>query len=129
MSQAYITASQPVRSLIIAERARNIRRLLSRELSRDGYDITVISSGHELCRLLESQRAGHIVLLDPDLPDLEDDSVIRRLRAQAGHATLLIHSYGAQAYRPLADVTHQVVRRTGNIEALRATLGNLETKE
>ncbi len=126
MSQAYSTASQPARSLIIAERARNIRHLLRRELSRDGYEITVISSGQELCRLLESQGAGHIVLLDPDLPDLEDASVIKRLRAQAGRSTLLVHSYGAQIYRPLADVTHGIVRRSGNIEALRATLSNLQ---
>lgn len=125
MSQAFATARSTPRSLIIAERARNIRHLLRRELSRDGFEITVLSSAQDLCRSLESQPRRQIILLDPDLPDLDDAILIQRLRIALADNLLLLHSYGAQLYPPLADITTATVRRTGDIEALRATLKSL----
>jgi len=125
MPQATATVRATPRSLIIAERARNIRRLLRRELSRDGYEITLLGSGAELCRLLETSPQSQVVLLDPELPDLDDQALLKRLRLAMADSLLLVHSYGGQAYRPLADMTTAVVRRSGDIEALRATLKSL----
>ncbi|TVM17889.1 hypothetical protein DPQ33_07200 [Oceanidesulfovibrio indonesiensis] len=115
-------ANASPRSLVIAERARNVRQLLSRELSRDGYTVCALASGADLCRELEADSSPRIILLDPDLPGLADDAVLHRLRRAAKRSHLLIHSFGAQTFAPLADMTLATINRTGNIEAIRNAL-------
>lgn len=122
MQHGIHTAVPPPYALIIAERARNVRQLLHRELSRDGYATACFANGPDLCQALESNHAPRVILLDPDLPGLADDGVLKRLRQAAQGSILLVHSFGAQTFAPLADIPQTPVKRTGDIEALRAAL-------
>lgn len=115
-------ADPPPCALIIAERTRNVRQLLHRELSRAGYTTACFANGPDLCQELETSHAPRVILLDPDLPGLADDGVLKRLRQAAQGSILLVHSFGAQTFAPLADMPQTPVKRTGDIEALRAAL-------
>ena len=122
MSESVYWADQPPPPLIIAERTRNIRTLLSRELRREGFALVTLANAAELCRELEQGPARRVVLLDPDLPGLSDTVWLDRLREVAAHCLLLIHSYGAQDFTPLADLTWDTVNRNGDIDTLRDLL-------
>lgn len=122
MQNSTFAANASSCSVIVAERTKNVRQLLSRELSRDGYIVCSLATGVDLCRELEADTSPRVILLDPDLPGLADDAVLQRLRRAAKRSHLFIHSFGAQTFAPLADMTLATVSRTGNIEALKNAL-------
>ncbi len=128
MSETVFWADQPPPPLIIAERTRNIRKLLSRELRREGFALVTLASAAELCQELEQGPARRVVLLDPDLPGLDDTIWLRRLRQVVAQCLLLIHSFGGQEFPPLADLTWGTVSRSGDIDTLRDFLIRMLTQ-
>ncbi len=128
MSETVFWADQPPPPLIIAERTRNIRKLLSRELRREGFTLVTLASTAELCRELEQGPSRRVVLLDPDLPGLDDAVWLRRLRQVVAQCLLLIHSFGGQDFPPLADLTWGTISRSGDIDTLRNFLIRTLTK-
>lgn len=110
-------------SLIVAERARNVRTLISRELTRAGYSVVTLGSGQELCRELEADSAFRVVLLDPDLPGLTEPTVLEKIQSARDRICLFVHSYGAEQFVPLAEMTRATVDRTGDMEFLRRVIG------
>jgi CheY-like chemotaxis protein len=54
--------------ILIADRNRNVRNLLQRELLDAGYQVILAGEDRELIRLLHDEHAADLLILDPDLP-------------------------------------------------------------
>ncbi len=54
--------------ILIADRNRNVRNLLQRELLDAGYQVILAGEDRELLRLLHDEQAADLLILDPDLP-------------------------------------------------------------
>ena len=54
--------------IVIADRNRNVRNLLQRELFEEGYQVLLAGEDRELLRLLQDANAVDLLILDPDLP-------------------------------------------------------------
>lgn len=119
------TMARPERSLIIAERTRNVRRLLARELDREGWTVTTLGHAADLCRELERRPAPRVVLLDPDLPGLDDATFLARMRNAATHSMILVHAFGTTPPASLATITWATIPRDGDIGELRSTLAHV----
>jgi DNA-binding NtrC family response regulator len=87
--------SEPIK-LLVAEDERNLSFVLQKELSRQGFDVTVASDGDTAVSLAQS-REFHIALVDLMLPGADGLSILRALREQepmpevimmTGHATV-----------------------------------------
>ncbi len=123
-SQAPTPKHAPSR-VVLAERARHVRTLLARELARDGHHVIAAASAKELFAALAQGGADAprpVVLLDPELPGLDDAAATARLRAALRGAPLVVHSFGGAVHAPLAELTIATLNKDGDIEALRALL-------
>jgi len=54
--------------IIIADRNRNVRNLLQRELFDEGYRVILAGEDRELLRLLHDDDTADLLILDPDIP-------------------------------------------------------------
>jgi DNA-binding NtrC family response regulator len=54
--------------ILIADRNRNVRNLLQRELFDEGYRVTLAGEDRELLRLLHDEGTADLLILDPDIP-------------------------------------------------------------
>ena len=54
--------------ILIADRNRNVRNLLQRELFGEGYQVILAGEDRELMRLLHDENAIDLLILDPDIP-------------------------------------------------------------
>lgn len=54
--------------ILIADRNRNVRTLLQRELFGEGYQVILAGGERELIQLLQDEDAADLLILDPDLP-------------------------------------------------------------
>jgi CheY-like chemotaxis protein len=78
--------------ILIADRNRNVRNLLQRELFGEGYQVILAGEDREIIRLLHDEKAIDLLILDPDIPSaLSIADLIRSVHV--GHPALPIVIY------------------------------------
>ena len=80
--------------ILIADRNRHVRELLRRELAAEGYQVQVARDGHELMLMLDGAELPDLLILDLEIPYLEELSILARLKERLPGLPVIIHSFG-----------------------------------
>ncbi len=79
--------------ILVADRNRNVRDLLRRELLAEGYSVEVAKDGHDLWLRLNSNAPPDLVILDLEIPFLEDLMTQGQVRNGEPPVPVIIYSY------------------------------------
>jgi len=80
--------------ILIADRNRNVRNFLQRELLCEGYEVTLAGEGRELLSLFNGGHSPDILILDPDIPsDLTKAALIKLLHFHHPALPIVIHTF------------------------------------
>ncbi len=80
--------------ILIADRNRNVRNLLQRELIGAGYQVILAGEDRELIRLLHDENTADLLILDPDLPSsLSKPELIRLLHGRRPALPIVIYTF------------------------------------
>jgi len=110
-------------NILIADRNRHVRNLLSREFAAEGYQVQVAKDAQEVMALINGGRPPHLLILDSDLPFLAELAVLKRLRERYPRLPVVIHSFAAPEDGELTDETGIVfVEKKGDTERLKAVV-------
>jgi DNA-binding NtrC family response regulator len=89
-----VTAVDKEFKILIADRNRNVRNLLQRELLEAGYQVTLAGEDRELIRLLHDEHAADLLILDPDLPSsLSISELISLLHGRKPALPIVIYAF------------------------------------
>ena len=78
--------------ILIADRNPNVRKLLKRELENEGYLTLMAKNGWEVLYWAYNHEFANILILDPNLPDFEEFSVIQKLKDRIPPLPIVIHA-------------------------------------
>ena len=79
--------------ILIADRNRNVRKLLERELLGEGYQVMLAGEDRELIQLFTEAEPPDILILDPDLPSYFTKSqLIELLHLHHPYLPIVIHT-------------------------------------
>jgi DNA-binding NtrC family response regulator len=78
-------------TLLIADRNRNIREFLQRELIADGYRIFLACDGRQVLKIIEKE-APDLLVIDPDIPYADELRVLENLQNANQFIPLLVHT-------------------------------------
>ncbi|MEJ2069137.1 MAG: response regulator [Syntrophobacterales bacterium] len=85
--------------ILIADRNRNVRNFLRRELLREGYEVILAGEGRELLRLVNGGHSPDILILDPDIPtELTKAELIKLLHFHHPAFPIVIHTLLGDEY-------------------------------
>ncbi len=87
-------------TLLIADRNPHVREFLKRELLVEGYHIRLASTGREILEYMSGVQPD-ILILDPDMPDIADISLIERIHRMYPQMPVVVHSL-------VTDIVHQL---------------------
>ena len=88
--------------LLIADRNPHVREFLKREMMAEGYRIRLVKSGQELIDDVHNSGTRlDMVILDPDLPDANDLTLVHQIHQIVPGLPIVIHSLQT-------DVIHQL---------------------
>jgi len=90
----------PAAKILIADRNRHVRELLRRELTGEGYRVEVAKDGRELLELLAGPEPPDLLILDLEVPYLDEVALWERLKAQSPPIPVLIHTFGPEDRTP-----------------------------
>lgn len=104
--------------IIVADDEEMIRELLYRQLSKEGYDVTVASNGKEAWELFQKQGAD-VAVVDLDMPKMRGEKLVEKIKGISpstviivltGHGTLesamKVMELGGDEYllKPIMDI-------------------------
>ncbi len=92
-------------TLLIADRNPHVREFLKREMMAEGYLIQLVKSGREIIEQLQHANAlPDMLILDPDLPDVNDQSLLHQIQQVAPALPIVIHTLQTE----LIDQFHNI---------------------
>jgi DNA-binding response OmpR family regulator len=91
-------------TLLIADRNRNIREFLQRELITDGYRVLLACDGRQVVKIIEKE-APDLLIVDLDIPYADELRVFDRLQDVNQSIPLLVHNL------PSGDTTNSFIQR------------------
>ena len=95
--------------LLIADRNPHVREFLKREMMADGYQIRLVKSGQELIDAIHNPATlPDLVILDPDLPDANDLSLLHHIHQIVPGLPIVIHTLQTEMIHQL-DAVHPVI--------------------
>lgn len=80
--------------ILIADRNRNVRKFLERELLSEGYQVILSGEGRELIQLLNGVNPPDLLILDPEIPsELTKSELIKLLHFRHPALPIVIHTF------------------------------------
>lgn len=107
--------------ILIADRNPNVRRFIAREMTAAGYRVKEAESGADILRQIYRSEAVDLLILDPDLPDVDTEVVLRRVRNRIPFLPVVIHAFASdrEGHPSYSETGDFVVKRGASIERLK----------
>ena len=112
--------------ILIADRNRHVREFLRRELGAEGYQVEVARDGRELLNRLDDADPPHLLILDLEIPYLDELEIWARLKDRQPPLPVVIHTflpeYPTQLTVPLAAA---FLEKKGDTDELKAVVAEV----
>jgi DNA-binding NtrC family response regulator len=79
--------------ILIADRNRHVRDFLRRELTAEGYLVEVARDGREVMAKIDGDQPPHLLILDLEIPYLDEQELWCRLEACRPPLPVVVHSF------------------------------------
>jgi DNA-binding response OmpR family regulator len=115
-------------TILIADRNPNVRELLKRELVAEGYRVELARTGREVLSILDAPLEGpDLVIVDPDLPDMGEFSLLEVIRTRAPNLPVVVHTFLVEYINhPVVLSSAAVVEKDGrHVDRLKDVVGEV----
>lgn len=112
--------------ILIADRNRHVREFLRRELGDEGYLVEVAGDGQEVLNLLSSKEPPHLLILDLEIPHLDEMEILARLQDRRPPTPVVIHTFlPAYPTRLMVPLAAAFLEKKGDTDHLKAVVAEI----
>lgn len=113
-------------TILVADRNPHVREFLKRELLAEGFRIQLAKSAEEVLIYAFGPERIDLLILDPDLPDLEERQLCEKLEGRIPILPVVVHGFSPEGGRAEIPESVGFVEKMGNsIEPLKRLIYNL----
>ena len=107
--------------ILIADRNPHVREFLRREMLAEGYQVRLAENGRELSKWAFHNEKLDLVIVDPDLPDIDVPSLLKKLKDRIPFVPIVVHTFMTDytEYALLLQNIPVVEKRGSSIERLK----------
>ena len=80
-------------NILIVDRNRHVREFLRREMIAEGHRVRLAKNGKEALMQIYNHEGLDLVILDPDLPDSDELSILDKLQDRIPVLPVVIHTF------------------------------------
>lgn len=113
--------------IAITDRNPHVREFLCRELAEAGHRAGALAGATQLLEALSGSRPPQLVVLDPEAVGPRLAEVAKRLKAQAGRVSVVLHVFEGEEPQPGFEGA-LVVEKEPHVGALKAAVSALATQ-
>ena len=111
-----------MKTIILAERNKNVREFISRELLSLGYRIRGFSTIPDLLEGINISGRDDPIVLDGDFPDMDISSLVNKIRILRPTQPIIIHSLDCYENGFCVDQNLRLARKQSNLGELISAL-------
>ena len=83
-------------TILIADRNPHVRQLLQREMTAAGYRVQLADTAREVIKWAYHREPLDLVILDPDLPDADENQILHQLLNRIPALPVVVHTYASE---------------------------------
>jgi len=113
--------------ILVADRNRHVRDFLKRELEHEGYQVMLAASCQQIIRIIYQLNFCSLIILDPDLPDIDESLLLDQIKHRAGDVPIIFHTFRYDRLINGADefITSVIEKRGDSIEEIKNIVGKV----
>ena len=114
-------------NILVADRNPHVREFIKREMMTDGYQVCLAANGVQLIKSIYGHEELHLLIMDPDLPDVDILSLLKKLNDRVPFLPVVVHTFISD-YAKYAELLHEFpfVEKKGNsIEHLKKVVSHI----
>lgn len=116
-------------TILVADKNRNVRDFLRRELSEDGYDIVVATDGNQVEARIESDTAPDLLVIDLEAPEIDGSKILEMSQTRRPPLPVIIHTFlTEESVRDRVQETESYIEKSGNLDHLRSAIEEMLKK-
>ena len=116
--------------ILIADRNLHVRNLLKREMVAEGYRVRLAENGRDVLKWSYDSSPLDLLILDPDLPDIDESALFARLADRIPALPVVIHTLLSDFTTPkrISGTVAFVEKRGSSIERLKQVVADILNK-
>jgi DNA-binding NtrC family response regulator len=83
-------------TILIADRNSHVREFIKREMIQEGFRVLQAETGRDVIEMINQSIPLDLVLLDPDLPDMEETVLLKKIEDRVPRLPVVIHAFDSQ---------------------------------
>jgi len=87
---------KPEYTILIADRNSHVRDFLKREMRGEGFRVLQAKTGQEVVKMVFRCFPLDLVIIDPDLPDMEENLLLKKIEERIPRLPVVIHALDSQ---------------------------------
>lgn len=117
-------------TILIADRNPHVRELLKREIIAEGYRVQLARNGREVLNWSYDSGRIDLLILDPDLPDIDASNLLSRLAERIPALPMIIHTFFSDYTVPadISEIVASIEKGESSIEYLKQVVANFVNK-
>ena len=117
-------------TILIADRNLHVRNLLKREMVAEGYGVTLAENGRDVLKWSYDSSPLDLLILDPDLPDIDESALFARLADRIPALPIIIHTLRSDYTSPerISGTVAFVEKGGSSVEKLKQVVANFLNK-
>ena len=114
-------------TILVADRNSRVRGFLKRELMAEGYHVQLAEDGKQVLKKVYHSDPLDLIILDPDLPDAEENILLKGLQNRIPSLPLIVHAIQSEcdAYGFLPDDAVFVEKGDKSVEHLKMVVAEI----
>lgn len=103
-------------TILIADRNSHVRMFLMRELMAEGYRVKLAATGANVLTMVYAREGTDLLILDPDLPGCERDTMLEILGERIPALPVVLHTHRRKEEERFPEDAHwlTIIEKTGD---------------
>ena len=114
-------------TILVADRNRNVRDFLRRELSAEGYEVAVAGDGDRILAEIERENGVDLLVFDLEMPDADSSKIFERTQKRQPPLPVVIHTFlTEESERNFSLNKGEIyIEKSGNIDHLKTAIADM----
>ncbi len=119
-------AMKKIFSILVADKNRNVRDFLRRELSAEGYEVATAEDGSRILAEIEHDGGVDLLVFDLEMPDADSSKIFEKTRNRQPPLPVVIHTFlTEESERNHSGKGAIYIEKSGNIGHLKAAIADM----
>ncbi|MGO9021432.1 MAG: response regulator [Syntrophobacteraceae bacterium] len=112
---------------MVADKNRNVRDFLRRELSAEGYEVVVAGDGGQILAQIESENGVDLLVFDLETPGADSSKIFEKTQNRRPPLPVVIHTFlTEESERDISLNKGEIyIEKSGNIEHLKTAIEDM----